>query len=155
MSSVQFRDPDIVLTDKVVAIPKANAVGVMLVESAAPSPGTFAETFFQTADASRFDVSTLGPQAPCVLTKLYVGMPGTLAGAGPYYVVVVDQLGALIGGESSKLPTPKITLAGQLYFWEPPGGVKFDAGVVIALSTTPVIYTATTEECSVSGWAVL
>lgn len=155
MSSVQFRDPDIVLTDKMTAIPKANAAGVLLVDAAAPSPAAFAETPFATLDVSGYDVVTLGPQVACVLVKLYVGMPEVLVGAGPYYVVILDVLGAPVGGERSVVPTPKITAAGQLYFFEPPGGAKFDNGIAVALSSTPVLYTAVGELCSVKGWTVL
>lgn len=153
--NVQYRATPIVLTDQLTAIAAGDANGVLLVSPVSPTPATFNEQDFKTGGASGYAVSTLGPQVPFILTKIYVGLPSPLVGVGPYYVVMVDKVGAIVAGERSIIPTPKMQSAGELYFWEPPGGVKFSAGMVVALSSTPLLYTAVLEQCSVSGWGIL
>lgn len=148
---VQYRATDIVLPDNNTAIAKANVNGVLLTSSVVPTPASFEETLYQTGDASGFAVETPGPVATCVLYKLYVGLPAAIVG-GPFYVVVVDKGGAIIAGDRSIIPTPELSNAGELFYWEPPGGAKFSAGIRVALSTTPVLYTATAQTCSVSMW---
>lgn len=150
--NVQYRAVDIVLADQFTAIAKSNDAGILLVAAAPPSPATFSETLFTTAGGTGFAVETAGPIVECVLTKLYVTLPYPLVGAAPYFVVVVDKAAALVNGDRSILPTPVMTTPGQTYLLEPPGGILFTAGIRVALSSTPVLYTSVLEECSVSGW---
>ncbi len=151
--NVQYRSTPVVLTDQMTAIAEGDASGRLLVTAAPPTPATFSEVHsIVTGGATGFAVSTLGPQVECVLTKLYVGVKASLATPGTYFVVIVDKLGALVNGDRSIIPTPKITTGGELFFWEPPGGVKFSNGIAVALSSTPLLYTAVAEECTVSGW---
>lgn len=152
--NVQYRAVDIVLADQFTAIAKCNPAGVLEVSVAPPSPASFAETLFTTSGGTGFAVETAGPIVECVLTKLYVSLPYPLVGVGPYFVVVVDKVAALVNGDRSILPTPVMTTPGQTYLLEPPGGIKFTTGIRVALSSTPVLYTAVLEECSVSGWTV-
>lgn len=154
MQPVQYRLVDLVLSDKQTALAKANAAGILVVDLAPPSPASFAETPFRTAGATKFAVETAGPAVACVLMKLYLMLPDPLVGAGPYYPIICDKAAAIAPGDVSIVPTPKMTTAGQLYFLEPPGGIEFSNGIRVALSSTPMIYAAVAEQCSVAGWTV-
>lgn len=161
---VQYRNPDTAVAAGNRIAPKGDAAGRTIVtgDAAAPVPvtGAVAETppdltafgraTYKTSDVdpTGFEVASNVAGASRVLEILYVGLPAALGGPGPYYVVVVDKAAALVGGEASVLPTPKLTAAGDLFFWEPPDGFLFADGIKVALSSTPVIYTAVADQIS-------
>ena len=155
--NVQYRDPNITLSNKQTAIAKGEDAGRLdVVGSISPAPVPVGGETLQRSlsggnPAYVLTATFAGAQA---LTKLYVGLNTPLVGSAPFYVVVVDTAAALVGGEYSVTPTPKMSHAGDLFFWEPPGGVQFAAGIAIAISSTPLVYTPTAELCDISCWTV-
>lgn len=149
--NVQYRNPDITLVNKQTAIAKSNNAGILeVISSPGPVP-VGGETLYATG---AYVSQSVMVSSPVALTKLYVGLNAPLVGTGPFYVVVVDSAIALAGGEVSIIPTPPMTSAGDFFYWEPPGGVQFSSGIAVAISSTPLVYTVTTELCAVSIWTV-
>lgn len=152
--NVQYRNPDILpLPDKGTAIAKGDSVGRLeVVGSISPSPAPVgAETLAQSSGFVT-DYSLVGAVA---LTKMYLSLNAPLTGAGPFYVAIFDSSGAPAFHAQALIPSPKMTSAGDFFYWEPPGGVQFANGIYITLSTTPAVVTAAgTEPFVVSLWTV-
>jgi hypothetical protein len=148
---VQYRNPDITITDKEIVLAKANNQGILeVIASSGPVPPGGETLYAPTAYTAETNVA-----GPVALTKLYVGLNSPLVGSGPFYVVVVDSAGPLVSTvDLSVIATPPLTAAGDFFYWEPPGGAQFVNGISVAISSTPLLYTATSELCAVSLWTV-
>lgn len=147
---VQYRNPDIALVNNQTALAKSDTAGRLdVVGSVAPAP---VPAGAETVTESVAFATSFAYAGPFALTKLYLSLDATLTGAGPFYVHITDAVGAPAAGAASLLPTPKMTAAGDFFFWEPPGGAQFVNGIYIVLSTTPFLYTASAEPFAASIW---
>lgn len=151
---VQYRSPDITLTSGQTALPKSDKHGILeVVGSISPSP---VPVGVETLHRSAGFVPSYSYAGAFALTKLYLNLNSPLTGAGPFYVHITDAIAAPAALARSLIPTPKMSNAGDFFFWEPPGGVQFATGIYIVMSTTPYLYTTpgAPEPLAVSIWTV-
>ncbi len=154
---VQYRAVDLVLNPDNTAPAKGDVAGrtVVVPDAAVPfvvvvgpqSLTAYGRTVYRTAGATAYEATSSVAVASRVLELLYVNLPSPVA-AGTYWVMVLDKAGAPAGGDISVTPTAAMTTAGQLFTWEPPDGFLFTAGIQVALSTTPDVYTASAIQIS-------
>ena len=147
---VQYRDPDVTIASNQTILAKGNAQGILeVIASVGPTPPG-SETYDGSANFTNSYVYV----GAFALTKLYLSLNSPLTGAGPFYAHITDSAGAPGAGSAGLIPTPKMTSAGDFFYWEPPGGVQFSNGIYIAMSTTPFLYTAAAEPFAVTIWTV-
>lgn len=144
---VQYRNPDITLPVEQTAIPKGDIAGRTVITVDDPIPVTPVEptpagTVYRTAGPTFYETEAVIAAVPRVLEILYIQAAAALTNAAPLYPLIVDKAGVIGGGDGSASPLPKISAAGDLVYWEPPGGFLFTAGMRVIVSSTPVFYTA-------------
>ena len=152
--NVQYRNLGLGLAINQFATAKSDDEGRLeIVGSISPAPvPPGAETL---AQSSGF-VTAYTIAGPVALTKLYLSLDAPLTGAGPFYVCIFDSNGApMFPAAQALIPTPKMSNAGDFFFWEPPGGAQFANGIYITLSSTPAFASAVgSEPFVVSIWTV-
>ena len=151
---VQYRNYSLGLVNNQTAFAKSDTEGrIEVVGSVSPVPvPPGKETLVQSAGF----VTAYVLAGAVALTKLYLSLDVPLTGAGPFYVFIFDSAVAPGLPAQSVIPTPKMTSAGDFFYWEPPGGAQFVNGIYITISTTPVLGSSIpgTEPFAVSLWTV-
>jgi len=151
-SAVQYRPVDQTLSADNLTAPKGDVAGRTVVtgDAAAPVPMSvvpasltaFGRTVYRTAGPSFYENSSTVAAVSRVVELLYVQVGKALTNAITLYVLVVDKAGAVVAGDGSAVPLPKIVSAGEMIVWEPPDGFLFANGIRVIVSTDPNIYAA-------------
>jgi hypothetical protein len=98
---------------------------------------------YTTAGVTGYEADqSLVSAVPRVLERVMVGIPDPSPTAVPIYVLLFDSAAPVAAGAVAVVPGFKLTVAGALANWEPVGGVRFAAGIQVALSSTPKVFTA-------------
>ncbi len=150
--TVQFRPVPITLPKDQTAIAAGDAEGRLLIAVdplaplvviiTPPDLTAYGRVVYRTAAPTFYEDEAAVAVVPRVVEVMYVQLGKTLVNAGPLYLIVVDKVGAVVAGNGSAVPIPRMAEAGDMIVWEPTDGFLFTTGIRVIVSADPNIYVA-------------